>query len=254
MPIETLLVDGKRYLYFCYYDTAAKRKKRVYTGPASDEDSRKKALVLEGGYCSVQAVKKRILAHLSRLALHHALGDPAAETERLAIAEELESIDAVVSWCPRQSRNRALRERTRSSGRTVKSSILRLVKEGPARYSEIQRELGRPDKTIYVSLKQLLAAGLIGKDRDGAYMITGRGRAALVEEELEETAVDLVEKLGPERAGLVRQWLEELLAEHASEGSCKRLAGPALNLEYAPKDDSRCKPQTTRRPSSALSS
>jgi predicted transcriptional regulator len=140
--------------------------------------------------------------------------------------------------------------------RTVKSSILRLVEEVPRRYSEIERELGRPDKTIYVSLKQLLAAGLIRKDREGTYVITRQGRAAIVKEELGETAVDLVEKLGPERASVVRQWLDELLAEHASASgrSCKTLTSRALNLEYALKDDSRCKPQTIRRALSASSS
>jgi hypothetical protein len=92
MPIDALLVDGKRYLYFYCYDTATKQKKRVYIGPASDADSRKKALMLEGRHRSVQTIKKRILAHLSKLALYHALGDSAAETERLAIAQELENM------------------------------------------------------------------------------------------------------------------------------------------------------------------
>jgi len=81
------------------------------------------------------------------------------------------------------------------------------------------RGLGRPDKTACVSLKQLLAAGLIRKERDRTYLITEQGKAALVEEELEETAVDLVEKLGPERARTVRRCLAELLVEHASEHS-----------------------------------
>jgi hypothetical protein len=132
MPIDALLVNGKRYLYFYCYDTATKQKKRVYMGPASDADSRKKALVVEARYRSVQTVKKRILAHLSKLALYHALGDSAAETERRAIAEELENMGAVVSGCPGQNRKRALlRERTCSSRRNVRSSILRLVEEGP---------------------------------------------------------------------------------------------------------------------------
>ncbi len=229
MPIDALLVDGKRYLYFYCYDSATKQKKRVYIGPAIDADSRKKALMLEGRYRSVQTVKKRILAHLSKLAIYHTLGDSGAETERLAIEEEFEKMVVVVSGCPSQSQKRALlRERACSSGKTVKSSILLLVEGAPRRYSEILRELGRPDKTIYVSLKQLLAAGLVEKEREGTYLITDPGRAALVEEELEETAVDLVEKLGPGRASVVRLWLEELLAGYASEGSCKRLARSCL--------------------------
>ena len=106
--------------------------------------------------------------------------------------------------------------------RTVKSSILRLVDESPKRYSEIQRELGRPDKTIYVSLKQLLTAGLIRKEPDAGYVITEQGRAALVEEELEETAAALVEKLGPEKAKSVKHCLEGLLADRPSNDWPKR--------------------------------
>ena len=184
MPIEMLLVDGKRYLYFYCYDTAAKQKKRVYIGPASDEDSRKKALVLEERYRSVQTVKKRILTHLSKLALYHALGDSAAETERLAIVEDLENMDVMISGCPRQSQNRALlRERTSSSGRTVKSSILRLVEEAPRRYSEIQRKLGRPDKTIFVNLRALRQSGFVTKAGD-RYTLTEEGSRELQRESL----------------------------------------------------------------------
>ena len=100
--------------------------------------------------------------------------------------------------------------------RTVKSSILRFVDESPKRYSAIVRELGRPEKTIYVSLKQLLAAGLIWKEPDAGYVITEQGRAALVEEELEETAADIVRDLGPEKARRVRQCLEGLRAGRTS--------------------------------------
>ncbi len=106
--------------------------------------------------------------------------------------------------------------------RTVKSSILRLVDESPKRYSEILRELGRPEKTIYVSLKQLLAAGLIRKEPDLGYVITEQGRRALVEEELEETAADLVKKLGLEKAQRVRQCLEGLLAGQTSSYPANR--------------------------------
>ncbi len=228
MPIDALLVDGKRYLYFYCYDSATKQKKRVYIGPASDADSRKKALMLEGRYRSVQTVKKRILAHLSKLAIYHTLGDSGAETERLAIAEELEKMVVVVSGCPSRSQKRALLpERAWSSGktvRTVKSSILGLVKEAPRRYSEIQRELGRPDKTIYVSLKQLIASGLIRRMPDGAYAITNRGKAALIEAELGETAAEIVTKVGPEKARAVKRCLDELLAQ----------CGPT-NSEYGSK-------------------
>jgi hypothetical protein len=184
MPIETLLVDGKQYLYFYCYDAAVKQKKRVYIGPASDSDSREKALMLEERYRSVQTVKKRILVHLSKVALRYAFGDSAAETERLAIVEDLENMGVVISGCPRRSRNRALlRERTSSSGRTVKSSILRLVEEAPRRYSEIQRNLGRPDKTVFVNLRALRQSGFVTKVGD-RYTITEEGSRELQRESL----------------------------------------------------------------------
>jgi len=106
--------------------------------------------------------------------------------------------------------------------RTVKGSILQLLHETPRRYSDFLRELGRPDKTIYVTLKQLLATGLIAKERDGMYAITEQGKAVLVQLELEETAGDLVRKLGHEKAGTVRRCLEELLADHTPKDSPKR--------------------------------
>jgi hypothetical protein len=47
---------------------------------------------------SVRAVKKRLLAHLSKLAIYHELGDSAAAAiEQLAIAEELENMAEVVN-------------------------------------------------------------------------------------------------------------------------------------------------------------
>ncbi|MGA2199225.1 MAG: hypothetical protein ABSG45_04740 [Nitrososphaerales archaeon] len=96
MPIDALLVDGKRYLYFYCYDAAAKQK-RVYIGPVRDAGSKRKSRILDRRYRSVRAVKKRLLVHLSRLAIYHALGDSAATAiERLAIAEELANMAVVV--------------------------------------------------------------------------------------------------------------------------------------------------------------
>jgi CMP-2-keto-3-deoxyoctulosonic acid synthetase len=58
----------------------------------------RKARMLERRYDSVRVVKKRLLAHLSKLAICHAFGDSAAAAiERLTIAEELEKIAAAVS-------------------------------------------------------------------------------------------------------------------------------------------------------------
>ena len=62
---------------------------------------------------------------------------------------------------------------------TVRDSILQLLDGAPRRYSDFVRELGKPDKTMYVALKQLFAAGLIAKERDGSYLITHQGLAVL---------------------------------------------------------------------------
>ncbi len=97
--------------------------------------------------------------------------------------------------------------------RTVRGSVLRLLEKAPRRYSDLTRELGKPDKTIYIALKQLSAAGHVAKNGNGTYLITEEGRAALVELELEETARDLVKKLGPERGATVRRCLEALVAD-----------------------------------------
>ena len=42
---------------------------------------------------------------------------------------------------------------------TVKLSMLVLLDESPRRYSDFLKELGRPDKTIYVSLLALAESG-----------------------------------------------------------------------------------------------
>jgi DNA-binding PadR family transcriptional regulator len=105
---------------------------------------------------------------------------------------------------------------------TVRDSILQLLDGAPRRFSDFLRELVRPDKTIYVALKQLIAADLIAKDGDGKYLITEQGKAVLLELRLEETVGDLVRKLGPEKAGTVRRCLEALLADDTSEDSSKR--------------------------------
>jgi DNA-binding PadR family transcriptional regulator len=105
---------------------------------------------------------------------------------------------------------------------TVRGSILQLLDGAPRRFSDFSRELGRPDKTVYVALKQLLAAGLIAKEADRKYLITEQGKAVLSELGLEETAGDLVKKLGPGKARTVRRCLEALLAGDTSEDSPNR--------------------------------
>ena len=93
MAIETLLVNGKQYLYFCCWDSATKQKKRIYIGPATDTSWKKKARILERRYRSVRAAKERVLLHLGRLTMCQLLGDSdGVVRERLAITEELENM------------------------------------------------------------------------------------------------------------------------------------------------------------------
>ena len=98
MAIETLVVNGKQYLYFCCWDSAAKQKKRIYIGPATDTSWKKKARMLERRYRSVRAVKERVLLHLGRLTMCQLLGDSdGVVKERLAITEELENMTTAAS-------------------------------------------------------------------------------------------------------------------------------------------------------------
>lgn len=63
----------------------------------------------------------------------------------------------------------------------VKVSLLELLEKEPRRYSEIVRELRRPDKTVYVTLNALADDELIAKDEaeGGKYELTERGRQEL---------------------------------------------------------------------------
>lgn len=62
----------------------------------------------------------------------------------------------------------------------VKVSLLQLLEKGPRRYTEMVRELGRPDKTIYVTLSALADQKLVAKnDEVGRYELTDEGRQEL---------------------------------------------------------------------------
>lgn len=63
----------------------------------------------------------------------------------------------------------------------VKVTVLELLERGPKRYSEIVRELGRPDKTVYVTLSALSEQKLIRKNEDqaGSYELTEEGSQEL---------------------------------------------------------------------------
>ena len=98
MPTETLFVNGKQYVYFCCWDSAAKQKKRIYIGPATDTSWKKKARMFERRYRSVRAVKDRVLLHLGRLTMCQLLGDSdGVARERLAIAGELDNMTTAAS-------------------------------------------------------------------------------------------------------------------------------------------------------------
>ena len=62
---------------------------------------------------------------------------------------------------------------------TVKVSVLELLEKEPRRYSDVVKDLGRPDKTIYVALTGLAESKLVSKDGEGKYVLTDAGRREL---------------------------------------------------------------------------
>jgi|GEM_PF-3316539 len=62
---------------------------------------------------------------------------------------------------------------------TVKVATMELLEKEPRRYSDLVRELGRPDKTVYVTLTALAESRLISKDEEGRYGLTEAGRREL---------------------------------------------------------------------------
>jgi DNA-binding IclR family transcriptional regulator len=65
------------------------------------------------------------------------------------------------------------------SKRPVKMSILAILERGPKRFSELVKESKRPDKTVYVTLKELVAMRLVSRNEQGGYVATEPGRRAL---------------------------------------------------------------------------
>jgi DNA-binding PadR family transcriptional regulator len=61
----------------------------------------------------------------------------------------------------------------------VKASLLELLAREPKRYSDIVRELGRPDKTVYVTLAALSEMKFVAKDDEGKYILTDEGKREL---------------------------------------------------------------------------
>jgi DNA-binding PadR family transcriptional regulator len=62
---------------------------------------------------------------------------------------------------------------------TVRVSMLELLEKESRRYSDLVRDLERPDKTIYVALTGLLEGKFISKDDEGRYGLTDAGRREL---------------------------------------------------------------------------
>ncbi|MGA2199105.1 MAG: hypothetical protein ABSG45_04125 [Nitrososphaerales archaeon] len=67
MPVETLEVGGKQYLYFYYYDPAKKRKKRVYCGPKGSPEAIQKVEQFQSRYEKAQDQKDRFAGVIGRL-------------------------------------------------------------------------------------------------------------------------------------------------------------------------------------------
>ena len=94
MPTETLVVGGKKYIYFAYYSSASKSKKRIYCGPSWDESSKRTAQELQHRYDEVKRELVRLRAevnlHLEELISHRLAGDRiGAEKEWSSIGEVL---------------------------------------------------------------------------------------------------------------------------------------------------------------------
>lgn len=62
---------------------------------------------------------------------------------------------------------------------TVKVSVLELLEKESRRYSDLVKDLRRPDKTIYVALTGLAESKFISKDGEGRYILTDAGRREL---------------------------------------------------------------------------
>jgi DNA-binding PadR family transcriptional regulator len=82
----------------------------------------------------------------------------------------------------------------RSDPCTVKVSMLVLLDESPRRYSEFSRELGRPDKTVFVNLMALQRNCWVEKVGD-RYSITEAGKRELRRQSLRRL-VDILVGLG----------------------------------------------------------
>ena len=67
MPEETLVVNGKEYLYFSFYDSATKQKKRLYCGPKFDPEAKKRAGLFEERHKLGQQRRKTTIGRYLRI-------------------------------------------------------------------------------------------------------------------------------------------------------------------------------------------
>lgn len=76
---------------------------------------------------------------------------------------------------------------------TVKDQVLYTLLDGDKRYSELMVMLGKPNRTIFVNLQELIARGLVSKPARGTYAITKKGEAFAEEFVVQKQAVvDLI--------------------------------------------------------------
>ena len=95
---------------------------------------------------------------------------------------------------------------------TVKERILTLLKEEKQlRYSDFVKRLEKPDKTIYVSLKELLKNNLVRKNERGVYELTEEGRKLAEELEVYRLLREVLERVDIE---IVRKNLEKILEKY----------------------------------------
>lgn len=66
MPEETLVVNGKEYLYFSFYDSGTKQKKRLYCGPKDDPQALERAKLFEKRHKLSQQQRKTTVGRYLR--------------------------------------------------------------------------------------------------------------------------------------------------------------------------------------------
>ena len=98
MPVSTLLVDGKEYLYFYYNDPMTNQKKRIYCGRKKDPQALQKAEQFQSRYERAQEQKARFAGVIGRLsALSGEIAGYGAE-ERESIVTCLVQAYPDLSW------------------------------------------------------------------------------------------------------------------------------------------------------------